>query len=108
MQGASLVPLLEGETPSDWRRSFYYHYYEYPGWHDVARHYGVRTERYKLIYFYTLDEWEFYDLAKDPDELTSVYDDPVYARVRRRLETELEWLRNQYAVPEDTRTLEAR
>ena len=55
MQGESLAPLLEGETPSDWRQSFYYQYYEYPGPHDVARHYGVRTESHKLIYFYTLD-----------------------------------------------------
>jgi len=107
MQGESLVPLLEGEAPSDWRQSFYYQYYEYPGPHDVARHYGVRTESHKLIYFYTLDEWELYDLEKDPDELTSVYEDPAYASVRSELETELERLREYYAVPEDARPLEA-
>ena len=107
MQGESLVPLLEGEAPSDWRQSFYYQYYEYPGPHDVARHYGVRTESHKLIYFYTLDEWELYDLEKDPDELTSVHDDPAYASVRSELETELERLREEYAVQEDARPLEA-
>jgi arylsulfatase A-like enzyme len=107
MQGESFVPLLEGETPSDWRQSFYYQYYEYPGPHDVARHYGVRTESHKLIYFYTLDEWELYDLEEDPDELTSVYEDPAYASVRSELETELERLREYYAVPEDARPLEA-
>ena len=107
MQGESLVPLLEGEAPSDWRQSFYYQYYEYPGPHDVARHYGVRTQRHKLIYFYTLDEWELYDLEKDPDELTSVDDDPAYASVRSDLEAELERLREEYAVPEDARPLEA-
>ena len=107
MQGESFVPLLEGETPSDWRQSFYYQYYEYPGPHDVARHYGVRTESHKLIYFYTLDEWELYDLEEDPDELTSVYEDPAYTSVRSELETELERLREHYAVPEDARPLEA-
>ena len=107
MQGESFVPLLEGETPSDWRQSFYYQYYEYPGPHDVARHYGVRTESHKLIYFYTLDEWEIYDLEEDPDELTSVYEDPAYTSVRSELETELERLREHYAVPEDARPLEA-
>src|SRR5690606_39171594 len=58
MQGASLVPLLKGETPADWRKSFYYHYYEYPDSHRVPKHYGVRTERYKLIHYYDTDEWE--------------------------------------------------
>ena len=67
MQGRSLVPLLRGETPSDWRASLYYHYYEYPGVHSVRRHEGVTTKRYKLIRFYGKnvpggEEWEFYDL----------------------------------------------
>ena len=52
MQGKSLVPLLKGETPADWRKSIYYHYYEYPSVHMVARHNGIRNERYKLIQFY--------------------------------------------------------
>jgi len=105
MQGRSLKPILEGATPDDWRTSFYYHYYEFPGWHDVARHYGVRTERHKLIYFYTLDEWELYDLEKDPDELTSVYDDPEYAEVVSELKAELERLRRWHEVSEDNRPL---
>ena len=67
----------------------------------------MRTERHKLIYFYTLDEWELYDLEEDPDELISVYEDPAYASVRSDLETELERLREHYAVPEDARPLEA-
>jgi len=63
MQGASMRPLLSGETPANWRKSMYHHYYEYPGWHIVKRHYGVRTERYKLIHFYhDIDAWEMYDL----------------------------------------------
>jgi len=101
MQGRSLVPLLKGQTPNDWRRSFYYHYYEFPGPHSVQRHYGVRTDRHKLIYFYQLEEWELYDLEKDPDELTSVYGDPAYAAVTADLESELKRLREHFRVPED-------
>ncbi|CAN5834054.1 hypothetical protein BH23PLA1_BH23PLA1_13660 [soil metagenome] len=102
MQGESLVPLLEGESPEDWRQSFYYHYYEFPGAHSVRRHYGVRDHRYKLIHFYNIREWELFDLERDPHELKSVYEDPAYAEVRQRLETELERLRDVYQVPEDT------
>lgn len=70
MQGRSLRPILAGRTPEDWRRSMYYHYYEYPAEHSVKRHYGVRTRRYKLIHFYhDIDEWELYDLEKDPQEM---------------------------------------
>ena len=102
MQGRSLVPLLEGRTPADWRKSIYYHYYEYPGAHSVKRHYGVRTDRYKLIHFYhDIDEWELYDLQKDPDELQSVYADSEYADIVSRLEREIETLQKQYDVPED-------
>lgn len=101
MQGRSFVPLLKGSTPPDWRRSFYYHYYEFPGPHSVARHYGVRTERHKLIHFYHLGEWELYDLEKDPDELKSVYGDPAYAGMTAELKTELEGLRARLQVPDD-------
>jgi len=103
MQGRSLVPLLRGRTPADWRSSLYYHYYEFPGAHSVRRHYGVRTKRYKLIYYYNVGEWELFDLQKDPYELKSVYNDPAYAEVVRRLKAELERLRRLYKVPPDTR-----
>jgi arylsulfatase A-like enzyme len=98
MQGRSLVPLLTNEAPSDWRESIYYHYYEFPGWHDVRRHYGVRTARYKLIHYYDIDEWELFDLQNDPDELRSVYEDPAHARVIKELEAELARLRKHYQV----------
>lgn len=101
MQGTSLLPLLAGESPTDWRRSIYYHYYEYPGAHSVPRHYGVRTDRYKLIHYYQLGEWEFFDLEKDPDELQSVYADPSYQDRIAELELELARLRDRYGVPED-------
>ena len=98
MQGRSLRPLLRrGRRPKDWRTSMYYHYYEYPAVHSVKRHYGVRTQRYKLIHFYhDIDEWELYDLKKDPDELRSVYADPKYAGVVKELKAELQRLREAY------------
>jgi arylsulfatase A-like enzyme len=101
MQGHSLMPLLQGRTPEDWRTSVYYHYYEYPAVHMVQRHYGVRTDRYKLIHYYLIDEWELFDLEADPDELQSVFDDSSYADVRQELEAELERLRRHYDVPDE-------
>ena len=102
MQGASLTPLLRGEAPASWRDSIYYHYYEGEGKvHNVYRHYGVRTERFKLIYFYPLNEWEFYDLKLDPNEMNNQYGNPEYASEIRALEARLEQLRKTYQVPED-------
>jgi arylsulfatase A-like enzyme len=103
MQGLSIVPLLRGKKPDDWRKSLYYHYYEFPGAHSVRRHYGVRTETHKLIYFYNLDAWELYDLEEDPNELNNVYGKPKFAALEKELKTELTRLREQYKVPEDTR-----
>jgi arylsulfatase A-like enzyme len=89
MQGRSFVPLLKGQTPADWRKSFYYHYYEFPGAHSVAKHYGVRTKRHKLIHYYRVGEWELFDLQSDPHELKSVYDDPAYSEVVQKLKAEI-------------------
>lgn len=97
MQGASLRPLMGGTVPSDWRRSLYYHYYE-KGEHNVPRHEGVRTERYKLVHFYDADQWELYDLAEDPHEMRSRYDDPVCREIAAELKAELKALRRKYAV----------
>lgn len=98
MQGVSLRPLLEGETPEDWRTAIYYHYYEYPhGWHEVKRHRGVRTERYKLIHFYNdIDTWELFDLQTDPNELNNVYGDLEYQEIQEDLHAQLKALRQQY------------
>ncbi len=96
MQGASMKPVFEGNTPDDWRKSVYYHYYEFPGAHSVAKHNGVRTERYKLINFYENKEWELFDLKEDPNELNSVYDDPDYADIKKDLEVELQRLQEFY------------
>ncbi len=102
MQGASLVPLLTGDDPNGPRDSFYYHYYEYPAVHSGRRHYGVRDQRYKLMYFYNRDEWELYDLVADPHELNNVYGNSLYAPTVERLKAELARLRDELAVPEDT------
>ena len=96
MQGKSLVPLLKGKTPGDWRKSLYYHYYEYPSVHQVAAHFGIRTQRYKLIRFYQFDEWEFYDLENDPDELRNSYSDPACADVISTMKKDLDELRAHY------------
>lgn len=78
MQGRSLVPLLRGETPSDWREAIYYHYYGFPAIHNVARHHGLRTATSKLVHYYQLDEWEYFDLERDPDELVNRGADEAY------------------------------
>jgi arylsulfatase A-like enzyme len=97
VQGRSIRTLLQGKTPKDWRKSMYYHYYEYPAVHSAKRHYGVRTERYKLIHFYNdIDEWELYDLQKDPDELNNIYNDPAYPDVVKQLKAELSRLREEF------------
>ena len=100
IQGVSLVPLLKGEKPADWRTSLYYHFYEFPAEHMVKRHYGVRTERYKLIHFYNdIDEWELYDLQEDPSEMHNLYGKPGYENITADLRKELLRLQTQYQDP---------
>jgi arylsulfatase A-like enzyme len=101
MQGQSLLPILKGQTPADWRKGFYYHYYEHPGPHNVAKQYGVITDRYKLVYFYEpeFNYWELFDLKNDPHELRSVYDDSNYSAVRSDLHGLLKRLRAEYKEP---------
>jgi arylsulfatase A-like enzyme len=96
MQGESFRKLVSGKT-TKWRDAVYYTYYEYPSVHMVKRHYGVATDRYKLIHFYyDIDEWELYDLEKDPSEMKSVYNDPAYAGVQADLHKRLIELRAYY------------
>jgi arylsulfatase A-like enzyme len=102
LHGRDMKGVLVGNTPADWRKSFYYHYYEYPGPHSVAKHYGVVTDRYKLVRFYEkeFDYWELFDREKDPKELKSVYGQPEYAAVQMELEAELARLRKELKVPD--------
>jgi arylsulfatase A-like enzyme len=101
LQGMSMKPLFniaaDGASAPDWRKSIYYHYYEYPGVHAVKRHYGIRTDRYKLIHFYNdVDEWELYDLKKDPAEMNNLIADPSYAEIIDSLKTNLVELQKKY------------
>jgi arylsulfatase A-like enzyme len=100
IHGVSLMPLLKGESPEDWRKSLYYHFYEYPAEHQVMRHFGVRGERYKLIHFYhDRDFWELYDLQDDPSEMNNIYGREGYGQVTAELKAEIERLQEEYNDP---------
>jgi len=94
MQGRSFLPLLRGHTPKDWRKVMYYRFY-HPGHHNVAAHYGIRSDRYKLIYFNKLNQWELYDLQKDPVELNNLYANSSYAGVLKKLKAEMYRLKKE-------------
>jgi arylsulfatase A-like enzyme len=109
MQGRSFRPLLDGHTPKDWRKAMYYRYWMHMADHGVPAHYGIRTARYKLIYYYgkplgsagalpkeTAPEWELFDLEKDPHEMHSLYGDPKYGRIQKELTDEMYRLQKQY------------
>lgn len=109
MQGRSLRPILEGETPEDWQTSMYYRYWEHLSIeHRVGAHYGIRTHKYKLIYYYgealgsadainesRTPEWELFDLEKDPYEMNNVYHDPDYLDIVEELKQELAQLKQK-------------
>lgn len=116
-QGRSFRPMLRGQTPTDWRQALYYRYWMNRADHNVAAHYGLRTLRYKLVYYYydglnlphtdrgpancpSLEgrppEWELFDLEKDPQELHNVARDPAYAAIRRQLTDQLHQLQTEY------------
>lgn len=100
MHGTSFLPLLQGKKVKDWRTSLYYHYYEYPAEHAVRKHYGVRTNRYKLIHFYgDIDCWELYDLQKDPTEMQNIYGKAGTEKITKQLMNELLKLQLQYNDP---------
>ena len=96
MQGISLMPLLTGKQKTLNRHALYYHYYEYPYDHSVLQHLGIRGERYKLIYFYTVNEWELYDLKMDPMEQHNLIHSPAWQKKFLQMKEELISLRNLY------------
>ena len=100
MHGVSLKPLFEGEHPDNWRDALYYHFYEYPAEHMVKRHYGVRTDRYKLIHFYhDNDQWELYDLQEDPNEMHNIYGTAGTDSIVKVLKEKMLQLQEQYNDP---------
>jgi len=97
VQGKSFLSQLEGKANSAWRQSMYYHYYEYPFWHHVQPHYGIRTDRYKLIHFYyDVDVWEFYDLKNDPNELNNLIESESHQELIKKLKEDLNELKEGY------------
>ncbi|NDP27076.1 MAG: sulfatase [Flavobacterium sp.] len=97
LQGKSFKQILEGNTPSNWRQSMYYHYYEFPFWHHVQPHYGIRTQRYTLAHFYySMDVWELYDLQKDPKQMHNEINNPEYKDIIVKLKSELKGLMKGY------------
>lgn len=97
IQGKSLLPVLKGETPADWRNAIYY-FYSGERTHRVAAHDGVRSDRYKLMHFPSTKEWNLFDLEKDPREMKSVHEDPAYASVLADMKKTYEEQRRQYRM----------
>lgn len=98
MQGLSLLPVMRGEKPKNWRQGLYYAYYEYPGVHSVKKHEGAFDGRFKLIHYYEADEWEFFDLQNDPQEMNNVYSAPEMQNQVERMKGQLKGLKNEYGV----------
>ena len=99
MQGRSLVPVLRGQVPRDWRTSMYYRYYHDPGDHNTRAHYGVRTRTHKLVYNWKKDKWELFDLVHDPSEMNNLYGQPGHDELTKTLKAEL--ARLKAAVKDD-------
>jgi arylsulfatase A-like enzyme len=100
MQGESFKGLLDGSMKEDdFRQVIYYHYYDYPAFHMVKKHYGIRTHKYKLIHFFDdIDVWELYDLENDPKELRNLIDDSNYRYVRAMMHEKLDSVQKVYKV----------
>lgn len=102
IQGESFRKLASGESEDNWRKSLYYHYYEFPhGWHNVQQHYGIRNDRYKLIYFYGIEKWELFDLKNDPNELSNIYEEMKDSELMINLKSELDSLKIKYSDTEN-------
>jgi arylsulfatase A-like enzyme len=100
MQGKSMKDLLQKGTGKEWRKELYYHYYEKS--FGATAHYGIRTERYKLIHFYDpINSWELYDLKKDPHEMHNLYGDPASRKIAEKLKEQLKALQQKYNDPYD-------
>ena len=97
VQGESFKPILFGNTPKNWEQAMYYHYYEFPFWHHVQPHYGIRTQKYTLAHFYyNIDVWELYDLEKDPNQMHNIIAAPQYTNIIADLKSQLKTLMEKY------------
>jgi arylsulfatase A-like enzyme len=96
MQGESMLPLLRNKNTANWRKAVYYHYYDDDGEHNVAKHVGVRTNRYKLIWYYENDESELYDLVKDKQELHNLYNDSRFKKIKNEMKLKLKEMEIKY------------
>ena len=106
IQGKSFLPLLNGSKTAAWRKEAYYHYYEFPEPHHVFPHFGIRTDRYKLAYFYGgADSWELYDLQKDPTEISNIYNEKSSEKITADLKVKLKRLMNEYKDDEALKIL---
>ena len=95
----SFSDLLKNESNTTFRDAVYYHYFEFPYWHHVQPHYGIRTNKFKLIHFYySLNEWEFFDLENDPNELNYLIENPAYEEVIKKLKVRLDELKKEYKI----------
>lgn len=99
IQGKSFLPVMKQQNKDAFRDAVYYHYYEFPYWHHVQPHYGVRTERYKLIhYYYNMDYWELFDLKSDPNELKNIYGKEGTEDLIKGLKKRLKELKKEYKM----------
>ena len=96
MQGISIAPLLSGKTTSLPRKELYYRYYEYPIDHYVLPHVGIRAQNFKLVYFHTVNEWEFYDLQRDPHEQSNMVNAPAFQEKIEAMKKRLSDLKRHY------------
>lgn len=96
MQGLSLKGIMSGEKKTLPRKELYYHFYEYQADHTVLPHLGIRTDQFKLIYFYTVGEWELYDLLSDPGEQQNLFPLKRYQQQFKSLKNQLIQLRSLY------------
>lgn len=95
IQGRSLLPVLRGRVPPEWRQAMYYRYYHDPGDHNTRAHYGIRTRTHKLIYFWKKDQWELFDLVSDPYELHNLYGQPGLEALIAQLKQQLAQLKRE-------------
>jgi arylsulfatase A-like enzyme len=95
MQGRSMASIWKGRTPRNWRSAMYYRYYHDPGDHNTRAHYGIRTQTHKLIYFWKKDQWELYDLTRDPREMNNIYSDPKAQKIVAQLKKQLYALKKE-------------